>query len=94
MAQQTPAVRILRTHALRARLRRYSVYGKTEAGDHDAAEVVLQAVPAGEELTMHPVIWLALGVLLVTVGLAAVFWRDIPEGEWEECVDENGTCSD
>ena len=43
---------------------------------------------------MHPVIWLALGVLLVTVGLAAVFWRDIPEGEWEECVDENGTCSD
>ena len=33
---------------------------------------------------MHPVIWLALGVLMVAVGLAAVFWRDIPEGECEE----------
>ena len=44
---------------------------------------------------MHPVVWVALGGLMVVVGLTAVFWRDIPEGECEEvCENEDGTCGD
>jgi hypothetical protein len=44
---------------------------------------------------MHPVVYVALGVLLMDVVLAVVFWRDIPKGKCEEvCENENGACCD
>lgn len=43
---------------------------------------------------MHPVVYVAFGILLVELVLLAVFWGDISERGREECVDEDGTCGD